>query len=65
MNENVEKIKKLIKDKNLVGQIIISIDGPCGGGKTTIADIIEKNLDLTFCIWMIFICHLIKETKTG
>ena len=44
MNENVEKIKKLIKDKNLVGQIIISIDGPCGGGKTTIADIIEKEL---------------------
>ncbi len=44
MNENIEKIKKLIEDKNLRGQIIISIDGPCGGGKTTIADMIEKEL---------------------
>ena len=44
MNSNIEKIKKLIKDKNLTGQAIISIDGPCGGGKTTIAKEIEKEM---------------------
>lgn len=44
MNSNIEKIKKLIKDKNLTCQAIISIDGPCGGGKTTIAKEIEKEM---------------------
>ncbi len=44
MNDNIEKIKMLIDEKNLTGQVIISIDGPCGGGKTTIAKMIEEEL---------------------
>ena len=44
MSENIEKIKKLVSDKNLTGQVVISIDGPCGGGKTTIAKMIEEEL---------------------
>lgn len=42
MNENLKKIEKIIKDKNLNGQIVISIDGPCGAGKTTIAKSMEE-----------------------
>ena len=44
MSENIEKIKKLVNDKKLSGQVVISIDGPCGGGKTTIAKTIEEEL---------------------
>lgn len=44
MSENIEKIKKLVNDKKLSGQVVISIDGPCGGGKTTIAKMIEEEL---------------------
>ena len=44
MSENIEKIKKLVRDKKLSGQVVISIDGPCGGGKTTVANEIEKTL---------------------
>ena len=44
MNDNVKKIKEIIDDKKLSGQVVISIDGPCGGGKTTLANAIEKDL---------------------
>ena len=44
MNDNIENIKKIIDDKKLSGQVVISIDGPCGGGKTTLANEIEKSL---------------------
>ena len=45
MNNNIEKIKSVVNEKKLSGQVVISIDGPCGGGKTTIAKEIEKELD--------------------
>ena len=41
-NENIKKIENLIK--NLSGQIIISIDGPCGSGKSTISKEINDAL---------------------
>lgn len=41
---NIEEIENLIKDRDCQGQIVISIDGPCGGGKTTLANEIEKRL---------------------
>lgn len=44
MKNNIEKIKSIVNEKGLSGQVVISIDGPCGGGKTTIANEIEKNL---------------------
>ena len=44
MSQNIGKIKNLVNDKKLTGQVVISIDGPCGGGKTTIAREIEKEL---------------------
>ena len=44
MSENIEKIIKLINEKNLTGQVVISIDGPCGAGKTTFANEIEREL---------------------
>ena len=43
MYANIEKIKNVINEKGLTGQAVISIDGPCGGGKTTLANEIEKN----------------------
>lgn len=44
MNENLKRISELIENKSLCGQVVISIDGPCGGGKTTIAKDIEREL---------------------
>ena len=44
MDNNLEKIKSLVRERNFIGQIVISIDGPCGGGKTTIAKEIEKEM---------------------
>ena len=41
---NIELIKKIVTDKKLSGQIVISIDGPCGGGKTTLSKEIENKL---------------------
>ena len=43
MYANIEKIKNVINEKGLTRQAVISIDGPCGGGKTTLANEIEKN----------------------
>ena len=45
MNDNIKKIRDLIAKNNLAGQIVISIDGPCGGGKTTLANEIEKEFE--------------------
>ena len=44
MDNNIEKIKSIVDERKLSGQVVISIDGPCGGGKTTIANEIEKNI---------------------
>lgn len=41
---NIEKIEKIISERQLVAPAVISIDGPCGGGKSTIATEIEKEL---------------------
>ena len=38
MIDNINKIKNLIKEKNLSGRYIIAIDGPCAGGKSTFAN---------------------------
>ena len=35
-------IEKLISDKGLGNRFVMSIDGPCGSGKTTIANELEK-----------------------
>jgi len=40
----VEQIKNVINEKKLQGQVVISIDGPCGSGKTTISKEIEEKL---------------------
>ena len=45
--ENEEKnkfivLQKLIRERNLSECFIISIDGPCGGGKTTFAESIKR-----------------------
>lgn len=45
MNANLDKIKNIIDGKHLTAPAVISIDGPCGGGKTTIAKEIEKEFD--------------------
>lgn len=44
MDDKLEKFKQLVNEKGLSGQAVISIDGPCGGGKTTFANEIEKSL---------------------
>lgn len=44
-NDNIDKIQKLIESKNLNSQIVISIDGPCGGGKSTFSKEIEEVLN--------------------
>ena len=41
---NIEKIEKIISERQLVAPAVISIDGPCGGGKSTLAAEIEKEL---------------------
>ena len=51
MNENLIKIEKIIKDKNLNGQIVISIDGPCGAGKTTIAKSMEEEYSYNITVF--------------
>lgn len=42
MNDNIKKIKNKIDEKILVVPAVISIDGPCGGGKSTLAAEIEN-----------------------
>lgn len=42
MSSNIEKIKKIIEEKHLNAPAVIAIDGPCGGGKSTLAAEIEK-----------------------
>lgn len=44
MDENVKKIKCLIEEKKLTVPAVISIDGPCGGGKSTLTSEIENEL---------------------
>ena len=44
MNENINKIKHLIEEKRLSPPSVLSIDGPCGAGKSTLASEIEKEL---------------------
>lgn len=44
INQNIEYIKNYIEEKNLKGQVVIAIDGPCGGGKTSIAKKINEEL---------------------
>lgn len=44
MDENIKKIKCYIDENNLTSPAVISIDGPCGGGKTTLASKVEKEL---------------------
>ena len=44
MSESLEKIKNLISERKLSAPAVIAIDGPCGGGKTTLAAEIEKEL---------------------
>ena len=44
MEDNVKKIKNIIDERKLTAPAVISIDGPCGGGKTTLAAEIEKEL---------------------
>ena len=44
MNDNIKKIENLIDEKKLNAPAVISIDGPCGGGKSTLAAEIEKEL---------------------
>lgn len=44
MNSNIENIKSIINEKHLIAPSVISVDGPCGGGKTTLAAEIEKEL---------------------
>jgi uridine kinase len=44
MDGNLEKFKNLVNAKGLSGQVVISIDGACGGGKTTFANEIEREL---------------------
>ena len=43
--EIIVMMKDLIREKNLSDNFIISIDGPCGGGKTTLAEYIKKECD--------------------
>ena len=45
MQNCLEKIKEKISEKKLSGNFIITIDGPCGGGKTTLAKFLETELD--------------------
>lgn len=42
--DNIEQIEKLLTVNNLSGQVIISIDGPCGSGKTTFSDAVRQEL---------------------
>lgn len=44
MSNNIEKIKNIIEDKSLIAPGVIAIDGPCGGGKTTLANEIDREL---------------------
>ena len=44
MIDNINKIKNLIKEKNLSERFIIAIDGPCAGGKSTFAEVLKKEL---------------------
>lgn len=44
MLTNVNKIKTLINNKKLINPFILAIDGPCGGGKSTLASELEKEL---------------------
>ena len=37
---NIGLIKRIVIDKKLSGQVIISIDGPCGSGKTTLVNVL-------------------------
>lgn len=45
MIDNINKIKNLIKEKNLLGRFIIAIDGPCAGGKSTFADALKNEIN--------------------
>ena len=45
MKDSIEKVKKIIDEKTMNGRAIISIDGPCGSGKTTFADKLNTNLE--------------------
>ena len=44
MNDNIEKIRNIIDEKKIKFSAVIAIDGPCGGGKSTLASEIEKEL---------------------
>ena len=44
MEDSINKIKNLIIEREIIAPAVISIDGPCGGGKTTLATEIEKEL---------------------
>lgn len=44
MNDNIEKIRNIIDEKKIKPSAVIAIDGPCGGGKSTLASEIEKVL---------------------
>lgn len=46
MSENISRIKFLIHERKLEPPAVISIDGPCGGGKTTLATCVEKEFGL-------------------
>lgn len=43
-HNNYIAIKELIKEKILTNHFILAIDGPCGGGKSTLASELEKEL---------------------
>lgn len=44
MSDNIKKIIEIVNRRDLNGRVVISIDGPCGSGKTTLANVIEKEL---------------------
>ncbi|MBO6120204.1 MAG: AAA family ATPase [Lachnospiraceae bacterium] len=46
MNANVEKIKSFIEQRNLPIPSVISIDGPCASGKSTLAKELETLLEV-------------------
>lgn len=44
MNDNIKKIKNIISESKITSPAVIAIDGPCGGGKSTLALEIENIL---------------------
>lgn len=60
---NIEKIEKVINERQLVAPVVISIDGPCGGGKTTLANEIERELGFNILHMDDFYLPFLKRNK--